>query len=299
MFFVLSGFLITFLLLKEKKMTNTINYKFFFIRRALRIWPLYFLYLLILILIFGVDSFRGTLVYYVFFMPNFVNLVVAEYGVVPVSKVLSEKIGHYWSLGVEEQFYIFWPLILLWAYKQSWPIGRLISGLIVLSCLICNYVSSISAVTAFYWLPTRAWQLLAGAGLAYLQLHGSPSYQLLNQEFKKNVLSVVGLVVIFFSASQLSAGNVYPGYWALIPTIGAVLVIFSGEQSWVNKKILARKWIVYVGLISYPLYLWHWPIISFARIMGNGEVARTTKIVCFLIKGNKKIQLPILIILAH
>jgi hypothetical protein len=144
-------------------------------------------------------------------------------------------------------------------------------------------VSSISAVTAFYWLPTRAWQLLAGAGLAYIQLHGSPGYPLRNQEFKKNVLSIVGLLVIFFSASQLSAGNVYPGYWALIPTIGAVLVIFSGEQSWVNKKILARKWIVYVGLISYPLYLWHWPIISFARIMGNGEVARTTKIVCFLI----------------
>jgi peptidoglycan/LPS O-acetylase OafA/YrhL len=285
-FFVISGYLITTILLRELSL-NQFSLSNFYIRRIKRIFPALILVIasclifggLVLLsneyALLGKHVLAGTM-----FSSNIVFWLEAGY----FDKASHLKpLLHLWSLGVEEQFYIFWPLILFWAYKQSWSFGRLISGLIVLSCLMCIYVSSISAVTAFYWLPTRAWQLLAGAGLAYIQLHGSPRYQLVNQELKKNALSILGLVIILFSASQLSAGNVYPGYWALIPTIGAVLVIFSGEQSWINKKILSRKWIVYVGLISYPLYLWHWPIISFARIMGNGEVARTTKIVCFLI----------------
>jgi peptidoglycan/LPS O-acetylase OafA/YrhL len=285
-FFVISGYLITTILLRELSQ-NQFSLSNFYIRRIKRIFPALILVIasclifggLVLLsneyTLLGKHVLAGTM-----FSSNIVFWLEAGY----FDKASHLKpLLHLWSLGVEEQFYIFWPLILFWAYRHSWSFGRLMSALIVLSCLICIYVSSVSAVTAFYWLPTRAWQLLAGAGLAYIHLHGMPGYQLVNLEFKKTVLSIIGLLIIFGSATQLSASNIYPGYWALIPTMGAVLVIFSGEQSWVNKKILSKKWIVYVGLISYPLYLWHWPIISFARIMGNGEVARIPKIICFLI----------------
>ena len=138
-------------------------------------------------------------------------------------------------------------------------------------------------MTAFYWLPTRAWQLLAGAAIAYLQLRCPPYKTWLEKGLQKHVLALLGLLLVLISASQLRSAHVYPGYWAIFPTLGAFLLISSGPLSWINHYFFARRWLVAIGLISYPLYLWHWPLISFARIMGNGEVTRSVKIVCFLL----------------
>ena len=111
-----------------------------------------------------------------------------------------------------------------------------------------------------------------------------PTYQTwLEKGLQKHVLALLGLLLVLISASQLRSAHVYPGYWAIFPTLGAFLLISSGPLSWINHYFFARRWLVAIGLISYPLYLWHWPLISFARIMGNGEVTRSVKIVCFIL----------------
>lgn len=204
-FFVISGYLITTILLRELSQ-NQFSLSNFYIRRIKRIFPALIL-VIASCLIFGglvlLSNEYALLGKHVLAVTMFSSNIVfwLEAGYFDKASHLKPLL-HLWSLGVEEQFYIFWPLILFWAYKQSWSFGRLISGLIVLSCLICIHVSSVSAVTAFYWLPTRAWQLLAGAGLAYIQLHGSPGYQLVNQGFKK--MFYQSSVCSLFSSPPLS-----------------------------------------------------------------------------------------------
>lgn len=171
---------------------------------------------------------------------------------------------HLWSLAVEEQFYIFWPLIL-------WCFSRLRANLLLITLFILTtsfglnifYIGT-DPVGAFYAPYTRFWELLIGASLAYLTLYQTLSMQ----KFApiKNGASLLGLLCILSAAVIFNKSLAFPGWFALLPVMGATLLIFSGEQSWVNRVILKNKWMVWIGLISYPLYLWHWPILSLAHI---------------------------------
>lgn len=286
-FFVISGYLITSILLKELQLGEYTLYGFY-ARRVKRIFPA-------LLLVLGASLIAGWFVLlaheyqllgkHVLAGATFSSNIVLwlESGYFDKESHLKPLL-HLWSLGVEEQFYIFWPLILAWCYRRSWSIGFALLSLGLCSFLLNLYVSSVSSVTAFYWLPTRGWQLLAGAAIAYMQLRYSAPYQTwLEKGFRKHILGLLGLLLILICASQLRSAHVYPGYWAIFPTLGAFLLISSGPLSWINHYFFARRWMVAIGLISYPLYLWHWPLISFARIMGNGEVTRSVKIICFLL----------------
>lgn len=255
MFFVLSGFLITFLLLKEKKLTNTINYKFFFIRRALRIWPLYFLYLFLLILVFGVESFRDTFIYYVFFMPNFVNLLVAEYGVVPVSKVLSEKIGHYWSLGVEEQFYIFWPLVIkflnkyLFAFLLFFPIVFL---LFKIALKVLNFPIEIQA---FFHYSRFGCLSIGGIG-AYLYCNHIESLKYFNS---------ILLQIVCWSIMVFIASNNFYIYGIINHEIVAIITVVLIFNQINNPKLiinLENAFFDFLGKISFGLYIYN-PLVIF------------------------------------
>ena len=273
MFFVLSGFLITFLLLKEKKMTNTINYKFFFIRRALRIWPLYFLYLLILILIFGVDSFRGTLVYYVFFMPNFVNLVVAEYGVVPVSKVLSEKIGHYWSLGVEEQFYIFWPLVIKFFNRYLFVFLILFPILFLLFKIFLKILHSPIEIQAFFHYSRFGCLAIGGIG-AYLYCNHIERLKYFNS---------ILLQILCWSIMVLIATNNFYIYGIInheIVAIVTVLLIFNQIHNPKPIINLENAFFDFLGKISFGLYVYNPLVIFFMqKIINNLAVNTVLKMV--------------------
>ena len=171
---------------------------------------------------------------------------------------------HLWSLGVEEQFYIFFPAIMFFAWKK-----RLNLLLIIATMGIFSFASNVAVVVshpsaAFYLPHARFWELMIGSGFAYAQVFLElPSR--LTGIMVRNWFATLGLLLLLGAMLALPERH-FPGWWALIPTAGTALLLFSGQSAWINRTVLSNKALVFVGLISYPLYLWHWPILSFARL---------------------------------
>jgi len=178
---------------------------------------------------------------------------------------------HLWSLGIEEQFYIFWPVLLSVAWRLRMKLLHIILAGAALSFFV-NALTFRSNPTANFYAPyTRFWELLLGAFLAHLSLYPpSPTRSLKLGASFWNLLSWSGMFLIITGVAVLNAHSLFPGYWALLPVIGSVFIIAAGRNSWLNRKILSRKEMVYIGLISFPLYLWHWPLLSILRIV-QGE----------------------------
>ncbi len=175
---------------------------------------------------------------------------------------------HLWSLGIEEQFYIFWPLTVWVAWKARLNILTIsvIVALLSFSWNVTHLTDDPSSV--FYMPQTRIWELLIGSIVAYINLY-KPS--LIPQRVKiRNLLSLSGVLALGYGFTVITNETPFPGYWALAPSIGAALMIAAGPSAWFNKTILSMRPLVWLGLISFPLYLWHWPILSFARII-EGE----------------------------
>ena len=215
------------------------------------------------------------------FVQNF--QLLGEAGYFDVASEL-KPLMHLWSLSIEEQFYFVFPL-LTWALwrRNLGVIGGLLAGA---SLAYCVYWTGKDSPHAFFSPFARAWELLAGAGLSYLQFSRyQPSVDVIqpNRTAGKDtgcwyprrlncfdmaeVLPVIGLVLILFVAFYLNKSMDFPGWPALLPVTGTVLVLRGGPNSWFNRVVLGNKTLVGVGLISYPLYLWHWPILSFVRII--------------------------------
>jgi peptidoglycan/LPS O-acetylase OafA/YrhL len=255
MFFVLSGFLITYLLLKEKEITKTINYKFFFIRRALRIWPLYIFYLLLLVFVFGMDSFKETFLMYLFFMPNFVNLFVGEFGMLPVSKVLSEKIGHYWSLGVEEQFYILWPLLIkflnkyLFLFICFFPILFLIIKILLKICL-----APIEVQTFFHY--SRFGCIEIGGLGAFIFNKNKKQLLFLNSYF---IQLFCWIFLLFVASNNFYLYGIVNHEIISIITLVLIINQISAENKLINLELTVFD---YLGKISFGLYIYN-PIIIY------------------------------------
>lgn len=118
---------------------------------------------------------------------------------------------------------------------------------------------------------TRGWELLAGAWLAHLSINNKIILDYIQKRYK-NLLSILGILLIMIAVFVLDKSKLFPGWWALLPVTGAVLVILAGPYAWVNNYLLSTKMMVWIGLISYPLYLWHWPLLSFSRIISQKEL---------------------------
>lgn len=294
-FFVISGFLITTILMKGMH-TGEFSFMEFYVRRVRRIFPALLL-VLAFCLVFGFfyllsDEFRGLGRHTAggaAFVANFV--LKREAGYFDISADLKPLL-HLWSLAIEEQFYIFWPLVLFFAYRYRFNLLTVI--LVVLFCSFSLNVGQIKGnpTNTFYLLHTRAWELLGGGALAYMTLYHQ---KWLNSSIEKllftgenrevaaaNCKSFVGLALIFLSAIFIKKSYAFPGWWALFPVLGAILVISAGMTAWINQRILANRVLVGIGLISYPLYLWHWPLLSFARIMANDHLSVLVTIVLVL-----------------
>ena len=182
---------------------------------------------------------------------------------------------HLWSLGVEEQFYIFLPplLWLLWRSKSN--IINIVALLTVASFL-GNVLTTTGLTAKFYSPLTRVWELLLGTILALCQ-HSETRNRCLGIRFTQlvrqilikyaNPLSLVGLFAVISGLILINPQEDFPGWWALLPTLGTVLLIAIGAKCWVNRTLLSNELLVWIGLISYPLYLWHWPLLSFATII--------------------------------
>ncbi|MCW4385039.1 acyltransferase [Salinibacterium sp. SYSU T00001] len=266
-FFVISGFLITSLIVRELAGGEGFDFSRFYVRRIRRILPaslvvavVTFVVCLIWLpptLIPGVGT---DLVATVFYVPN---IAFAIEGTDYLAGTEPSPFQHYWSLGIEEQFYLLWPLLLVVAWR-AW--AQRSSGLLAVTVAVCaasfawcQYVTYTSPVWAFFSLPTRAWELALGGVAALL----APRVHTLCSPAVAAVLSWLGLAAIVTSAVVLPGAAPFPGWLAAIPAAGAVALILGGgrEVLWGPEIVLGRRPLQFVGEISYSLYLVHWPLL--------------------------------------
>lgn len=265
-FFVISGFIITAIIFKELSQ-DCFSILEFYSRRIRRILPALSFVLICAItvswwLLLPSELFRlgGELISTSTFLANIKYYLISSYWD-PVSEDF--VLLHTWFIAVQVQFYIFIPLLLVVLY--NWFRNKIIFCLVILSLssfVLCVYLSIKQPRFAFYMLPTRAWELLLGSLL----------YMLISKEKRfipssvENPLGVIGILMILISCFHLSRETTFPGYAALLPTLGAVFVIYSNSYTLtLSGKVLAWRPLKFVGLISYSLYLWHWPVIVFVR----------------------------------
>jgi peptidoglycan/LPS O-acetylase OafA/YrhL len=262
-FFVISGYLISKILFGEIEQ-HRFSLASFYGRRIRRIFPALAV-CLAAVLAYGfvvlMPSELAQLGKQVFFGASFLSnfALWSESGYFDRAAT-SKPLLHLWSLGIEEQFYILWPPLLWIAFKLKAAIGRLIVGLLVASFAV-NIALSLTDTSSDFYLPvSRFWELLAGAALAW-----RPDVNL--KAGLKHVISLAGMAAILMSARLFASEMRFPGWLALLPVAGSVAVIVAGSNAVVNKTILSNRVAVSIGLISYPLYLWHWPLIAFSYVI--------------------------------
>ena len=270
-FFVISGYLITALIAEEIR-NERFSIVTFYERRVRRIFPALIAVLvasaaLATMLLFPSQFriFARSVVAAMLFSSNILFWLKTGYFAPPTG---GQALLHTWSLAVEEQFYIVFPVMLFLVHR--WLSGRWIAWLAPLAIL--SFVVSVWGVThaptaTFYLAPTRAWELLLGSLLALHAFPRLPSRPLME------VMAVVGLAAIAWAVVTLSGSSPFPGANALFPCLGTALVIYSGEVTPTYvKRLLGLPPLVFIGLISYSLYLWHWPLLVFARLWSGGEL---------------------------
>ncbi len=266
-FFVISGYLITSIIIKELN-NNKFSIKRFYERRARRILPaLIFVILISSIISFifltksELGSYFKSVIATLLFFSNFYFYKTTPYF---QSESDLEPLIHTWSLSIEEQFYIIFPITLLLFHKffKRYIFLMFIFGFFA-SLFICQFLALKTGGTLnFYFTFSRAWELALGAICAYIIIYKNLSYSALI----KNLLSIIGIILIMFSIFFFSRQTVFPSFYTLVPTIGTSLIIlFASRETFVN-KILSIKFLVSIGLISYSLYLWHQPLLAFGRI---------------------------------
>ncbi len=264
-FFVISGFLISnilFVSLRQRRFSILSFYD----KRVRRIFPA-----LIVVMVFSLafgwkylfsDEYRQVGKHIASGVGFVTNIVLwQESGYFDVASETKPML-HLWSLAIEEQFYLFWPLLLafLWRRKINF---LYIMGFIALASFAFNvYLIKYSPTASFYSPLTRFWELMVGGILAYVTLQGR-----FRIERYRSAASIAGGLLLLAGFVFINKSRQFPGWWALLPTAGAFLLILSGPDAWVNRRILSLRAVVFIGLISYPLYLWHWPLLSFAKIM--------------------------------
>ncbi len=265
-FFVISGYLITTIILAELEQGkfSIVN---FYERRARRILPALFLVLLVCIpfawfwlLPTDMKDFSQSLVAVSVFASNILFWLESSYfdGEAGLKTLL-----HTWSLAVEEQYYVLFPLFLMlfWKLGRRWILVTL--GLVfVASLAVAQWGAYAKPAAAFYLLPTRGWELLIGAFAAFYLSKGN------GKEFGKATGEVggwSGVTLIIYAVFTYSKATPFPGFYALVPTLGAVFVILFATQQTTVGKFVGNKAFVGVGLISYSAYLWHQPLFAFAR----------------------------------
>jgi peptidoglycan/LPS O-acetylase OafA/YrhL len=263
-FFVISGFLITRLIVSEVS-SQTFSLRGFYARRVRRIFPalicvLIFTYLAGWFVLLPNDfaALGKNICSSAAFIFNLTQIRSAGYF---GSDASSNPLLHIWSLGIEEQFYIFWPLFIA-ATLAGRRFRLAISGIALASFAINLAFTGSWPEFAFYSPLSRGWELLAGGMLSVRPRRGS------HGAFD-NQKSLAGICLIIGGAALLDQTSPYPGWNALLPVIGAVLLI-DAPGSLINRRFLSAGPMVQLGLISYPLYLWHWPLLSYLSILRNG-----------------------------
>ena len=273
-FFVISGYLITSLILKELITTGSFSFRNFYERRFRRILPALLVVILaslpfawMYLLPNSFIDFSKSILYSLGFGSNFYfHFTGQQYG---AESGLLKPFLHTWSLSVEEQFYILFPIFLLIIFKffNKYIIHIFIFGFII-SLGIADWSSKNSLSVSFYFIHTRIWELLAGSILAYFEIKQGHRSQ--NKLFNL-IMPSIGLFLIVFTIVFFKLHFPHPSLHSLPAILGVCLIIWFSNSNEIITKMLSTKIFVGVGLISYSLYLWHYPIFAFVRINEIGE----------------------------
>lgn len=317
-FFVISGYLISTIIFENLE-KDTFSFFEFYARRIKRIFPAVFV-VLFASFVFGwfalmADEYKqlgGHIAAGAGFASNLVQWKNVNYF---SNSSQTQPLMHLWSLGVEEQFYIIWPLLLWAAYKCKFNIGRMLAFGIVASFILNIYwiVHSSKIMSSFFLPQARFWELLSGSLLALINVRKD---EWLNRIIKIkadwifNIFSFVGLFLLLCGFKLINS----LAYIAL-PVFGSVLLILAGPKTWINRVILSNSVVIWFGLISFPLYLWHWPLLSFARIIEGEVPSLNIRITCVIasiilafitykfverpirLGGNNRIKVAVLVVL--
>lgn len=266
-FFVISGFLITSMIAAEAR-DHQFSLLRFYDRRIRRIFPAYVTVALVVAAIawfvippFDFSKFGQSLVASSGFGSNVLFWAQDGYFDAPAHL---KPLLHTWSLSVEEQFYVAFPLILVALFRwQRRHVGVWVVAGLGISLAACIWMTARDASTAFYQAPLRGWELLAGSVLA-LEIVPSTSRRLVRESAGVGGVLAIGAAVALYSSSTR-----FPGYHAILPCGGAVLVIYAGQST--VGRMLSWAPLVFIGKISYSLYLWHWPLLVLAVFFNNGK----------------------------
>ena len=279
-FFVISGYLITNIILDSLD-KNTFNIWKFYSRRIKRIFPALILTLVICYIIGWFTLFPSEYMQLgkhiaggASFISNFILWQEAGYF---DNSNETKPLLHLWSLGIEEQFYIIYPILLYCTSKLKINSIKVICFLFIISFTLNIIKSNNIPVKAFYSPFTRSWELMIGGFIACI----SKRYRCTYCKFITELQSMFGFLFICITMFVLTKNNIFPGWWALLPTLGTFLIILpTSQQTWVNRNLLSNNIMIWIGLISYPLYLWHWPLLSFAHIIESGKSTAAIRIIC-------------------
>jgi peptidoglycan/LPS O-acetylase OafA/YrhL len=263
-FYVISGYLITGIIVKEITLNNTFNYRTFFLRRAKRLLPASISVLIL------------TAVAAWFFLPQTVRSSLGK-DILAASLYVSNylfawwqndyqnldatpsPVIHYWSLAVEEQFYLVWPLIIfsLWKIGRQRLVFRGVLVITIFSFLFSLYLTEAAPIWAFYSLPTRAWELGVGALILFI-----PERIIAKRSISRSLLVWLSTITLFYGVIRFSDNTPFPGTAALYPVLATALLI-AFIRSWppILNDFSKFKFVQWLGEISYPFYLWHWPIL--------------------------------------
>ena len=295
-FFVLSGFLITGILLQSLE-AKRFSYIDFYARRTRRIFPALCLVLFACLVFSAFYTFPAqarTIGKHVgagaLFLSNFT--LWQESGYFDLSSE-AKPLLHLWSLGIEEQFYVFWPAAMVAIFRFR---RRAVAVLCValLASFVCNLAFVVAKPSATFFLPpTRFWELMVGALLAFLirDHEGGPVAWLRRRlpaeswahRRMADGFATVGLLMLMTALALIDKSVYFPGWWAVLPTFGSFALLAAGPGAWVNRHVLSQSILRFYGAISYPLYLWHWPLLSFPVLMG---IALTNEVRVMILIGS-------------
>ncbi len=281
-FFVISGYLITSIILKEHLIKNHFSFLNFYKRRVRRLVPALLFVLLasfilayVILLPIQFKSFLNSILSSIFFYSNlYFHYSGQAYGQTILS---GQPLLHTWSLSVEEQFYILYPIIfifLLNVFKER--VKFIFYIFIITSVIFSSYISESHSSFNFYMITNRAWELACGALISINHFQNE-------QKEKNDFWKILGFILIIFSFLYFDSANSHPSYLTLIPVLGCCMIIDNYKKKNFVDKILTNKLFVKIGLISYSLYLWHHPILSFGKISGFTENSFLAKLILILI----------------
>ena len=285
-FFVISGYLITSIIYKELSSTGSFSFKYFYERRVRRILPallfvmfVSYIFAWIFLLPSSFLDFSKSILYSQGFSSNFYFHYSGQQYDDPSS--LLKPFLHTWSLSVEEQYYIIFPIFLIIVFKfyRKYLIHFLFTGFFI-SLFLAEWGSRNYPSATFYFIHTRVWELVAGSLLAYYEINlGCRS-----KSKKLNlILPFIGLLLIAHSILFFNHNMLHPSFFTLSPVLGVCLIIWFSNKKDLITKILSFKLFVGIGLISYSLYLWHYPIFAFYRYIKNTTGNYTNVLIIFII----------------